>query len=147
MDIWQQCAGERQVRPLRGKLLRMVESQAQVATSQLVDNLAEQALLEDLLAIDAVARRYGNAHAGRCIRLLPVDHHRTAKAALQPVGERGKIFVGGQIAEQNGKFIAAKPRDDRLAQHALQMGGDVAKQCIPRRVAQRVVDLFELVEV
>ena len=49
MDIWQQCAGERQVRPLRGKLLRMVESQAQVATSQLVDNLAEQALLEDLL--------------------------------------------------------------------------------------------------
>ena len=32
MDIWQLCDGERQVRPLRGKLLRMVESQAQVAT-------------------------------------------------------------------------------------------------------------------
>lgn len=49
MDIWQLCDGERQVRPLRGKLLRMAESQAQVATLQLVDNLAEQALLEDLL--------------------------------------------------------------------------------------------------
>ena len=49
MDIWQLCDGERQVRPLRGKLLRMVESQAQVATLQLVDNLAEQALLEELL--------------------------------------------------------------------------------------------------
>ncbi|RIA31971.1 RES domain-containing protein [Ectopseudomonas oleovorans] len=49
MDIWQRCEGERQVRPLRGKLLRMVESQAQVATLQLVDNLAEQALLEELL--------------------------------------------------------------------------------------------------
>ena len=49
MDIWQLCDGERQVRPLRGKLLRMVESQAQVATLQLVDNLAEQTLLEELL--------------------------------------------------------------------------------------------------
>ena len=49
MDIWQLCDGERQVRPLRGKLLRMVESQAQVATLHLVDTLAEQALLEELL--------------------------------------------------------------------------------------------------
>jgi len=49
MDIWQLCEGERQVRPLRGRLLRMVESHAQVATLQLVDNLAEQALLEELL--------------------------------------------------------------------------------------------------
>lgn len=49
MDIWQICSGNEQIRPLRGKLLRMVESQVQVATLQLVDNLAEQALLEDLL--------------------------------------------------------------------------------------------------
>lgn len=49
MDIWQACEGERQIRPLGGTLLRMVESQVQVATLQLVDNLAEQALLEELL--------------------------------------------------------------------------------------------------
>lgn len=49
MDIWHSCDGARQIRPLRGKLLRMVESQVQVATLQLVDNLAEQALLEELL--------------------------------------------------------------------------------------------------
>lgn len=49
VDIWQACQGERFIHPLRGRLMRMVESQAQVATLQLVDNLAEQALLEELL--------------------------------------------------------------------------------------------------
>lgn len=49
MDIWQACSGHQQIRPLRGKLLRMVESQVQVATLQLVDTLAEQALLEEML--------------------------------------------------------------------------------------------------
>ncbi len=49
MDIWQRCVGLQQIRPLRGRLVRLVESQAQVATLQLVDSLAEQALLEELL--------------------------------------------------------------------------------------------------
>ena len=49
MDIWQECRGVEQIRPLRGRLVRVVESQEQVATLQLVDSLAEQALLEELL--------------------------------------------------------------------------------------------------
>jgi hypothetical protein len=49
MSIWQACDGERQLAPLRGRLVRIVESQEQVATLQLVDNLAQQALLEQLL--------------------------------------------------------------------------------------------------
>lgn len=49
MDIWHLCQGPAQIKPLRGRLVRMVESQAQVATLQLVDTLAEQALLEELL--------------------------------------------------------------------------------------------------
>ena len=49
MDIWQVCNGIQQIRPLRGRLVRLVESQAQVATLQLVETLAEQALLEELL--------------------------------------------------------------------------------------------------
>jgi len=49
IDIWSACAD--QVRPVAigGDLLRIVESQAQVATSALVDDLAEQALLEGLI--------------------------------------------------------------------------------------------------
>lgn len=49
MDIWQECCGAQQIKPLRGRLVRVVESQEQVATLQLVDSLAEQSLLEELL--------------------------------------------------------------------------------------------------
>ncbi|SNR85625.1 RES family NAD+ phosphorylase [Pseudomonas segetis] len=49
MSIWQACHGPEQIAPLRGRLVRLVESQEQVATLQLVDTLAEQALLEELL--------------------------------------------------------------------------------------------------
>jgi hypothetical protein len=37
------------IAPIRGRLVRLVESQGQVATLQLVDTLEEQALLEELL--------------------------------------------------------------------------------------------------
>ncbi|WP_263141095.1 RES family NAD+ phosphorylase [Pseudomonas alcaligenes] len=48
-EIWLACEGEGCIQPLRGRLVRMVESQEQVATSRLVDTLAEQALLEELI--------------------------------------------------------------------------------------------------
>lgn len=49
MDIWQAC--EKKIRriPLAGTVYRIVESQEQVATHHLVDDLEEQALLENLL--------------------------------------------------------------------------------------------------
>jgi hypothetical protein len=47
--IWQACAGEQHITPLTGCLFRLVESQEQAATLSLVDTLAEQALLEQLL--------------------------------------------------------------------------------------------------
>ncbi|WP_437881519.1 RES family NAD+ phosphorylase [Pseudomonas sp. LRF_L74] len=49
MDIWNRCDGLAQIKPIRGALLRMVENQEQVATTQLVDTLDEQAVLEQLL--------------------------------------------------------------------------------------------------
>lgn len=48
-DIWSQAQGERHVGNISGTLLRMVESQEQIATLQLVDALDKQAVLEDLL--------------------------------------------------------------------------------------------------
>lgn len=49
MQIWQACHGPEHITALRGRLVRLVESQEQVATLQLVDTLAEQALLEEML--------------------------------------------------------------------------------------------------
>jgi hypothetical protein len=48
-DLWSACGETLRILPLGGELLRMVESQQQVATLSLVDDLAEQALLEELL--------------------------------------------------------------------------------------------------
>lgn len=47
--IWQACQGEQHISTLSGRLFRLVESQLQAATLSLVDTLAEQALLEQML--------------------------------------------------------------------------------------------------
>lgn len=49
MDIWAACAAQARPEPLAGEAIRVVESQEQIATNSLVDDLAEQALLENLL--------------------------------------------------------------------------------------------------
>lgn len=49
MDLWAAAGGSAGIGPLSGTLVRVVESQEQVATNRLVDTLDEQALLESLL--------------------------------------------------------------------------------------------------
>lgn len=49
MSLWQQCQGDQQIKPIQGVLLRLVESQEQIATLGYVDTLEEQAILEVLL--------------------------------------------------------------------------------------------------
>lgn len=48
-DLWQSCEGHRYIGSLSGTLFRLVKSQEQIATRQLVDTLEEQALLEEML--------------------------------------------------------------------------------------------------
>ncbi len=48
-SIWTRCAGDSEIHPLRLSPWRAVESQHQVSTRKLVDTLAEQELLEDLI--------------------------------------------------------------------------------------------------
>ncbi len=49
MNIWDACKDRITPQSISGELVRIVESQEQVATSGLVDNLEEQAYLEDML--------------------------------------------------------------------------------------------------
>ena len=49
MGIWDECKGTKYIEPIRGTLLRLVESHAEVATLGYVDTLEEQAVLEALL--------------------------------------------------------------------------------------------------
>lgn len=55
-DQWKSIDWEKVIRPIHGTLYRLVESQEQIATRQLLDTLEEQALLEEML--DAVKPRY-----------------------------------------------------------------------------------------
>ena len=48
-DLWAACEDGLRIEPLAGELQRIVESQQQVATLSLVDDLDEQALLEEML--------------------------------------------------------------------------------------------------
>lgn len=48
-DQWQSIEWEKVIHPIHGTLYRLVESQEQIATRQLVDTLEEQALLEEML--------------------------------------------------------------------------------------------------
>jgi hypothetical protein len=49
VDLWELCRQGLEPKPMAGELVRIVESQEQIATAYLVDDLAEQALLETLL--------------------------------------------------------------------------------------------------
>lgn len=49
MDIWQDCINKTSHQQLQGQLVRVVESQEQVATNHLVETLDEQQLLEQML--------------------------------------------------------------------------------------------------
>lgn len=48
-DLWQSCEGGKYISPLSGTLYRLVESQEQVATRQLVATLEQQSVLEDIV--------------------------------------------------------------------------------------------------
>jgi hypothetical protein len=62
MDIWAACKEAVVPGSLKGELIRVVESQEQIATRTLVDDLAEQALLEDLLEMSKPPLPADSAH-------------------------------------------------------------------------------------
>jgi hypothetical protein len=49
LDIWLESEGINHIKPLMAKIYRLVESQEQIATLSLVNNVYEQGLLEELL--------------------------------------------------------------------------------------------------
>jgi len=61
-SIWQNCSGATHVRPLQCRAFRIVESQEVVATLGLVDTLAEQDVLEQLLETTKPMRPQPNRH-------------------------------------------------------------------------------------
>jgi hypothetical protein len=62
LEPWDSCLAAAPPRPLSGTLRRLVESQEQVATMQLVSSLKHQAQLEEMLEATKPPRRKGTEH-------------------------------------------------------------------------------------
>ena len=63
-------------------------------------------------------------------------------------GETGSVLIGDDVLLEHDEFIAAEPRHEILRpQHLAQPAGDGAQQLVAAGMTQRIVDLFELVEI
>jgi len=103
MDLWGACRAHVVPTHLGGELLRIVESQEQVATSALVADLAEQALLEDMLERTKPPFPPGTARLHYLLaapfRYPPLHHGSRFGARLEPSLFYGARRVSTLLAE------------------------------------------------
>src|ERR1700733_949538 len=104
--------------------------------------------LEQILRLVTSFGRDRNADAGADVELIPVNLVGTADQLDQPVREHSRAFglVGFQLYD--GEFVAAEARDAVAVANALNQSiGDAFQQTVPGRVAERIVDALEAIEV
>ena len=103
MDIWAACSAAARPAPLRGTLVRLIENQEQVATQGLVDTLAEQALLEELLERSKPPRPPGTERLHYLLatpfRYPPLRHGSRFGAREDPSLFYGSRQLPGALAE------------------------------------------------
>lgn len=101
--IWEACRDAARPGRLAGTLLRLVESQEQVATNALVDDLAEQALLEHLLERTKPPLRPGTAGLHYLLatpfRYPPLRHGSRFGTATEPSLLYGALERATVLAE------------------------------------------------
>ncbi len=128
--IWQRCRGAEQIGSVHGILYRLVESQEQVATRHYVDNLDEQALLEDLLEV--VKPPHRNDSEGYHYLLKTPFRYPPLRwgSRYRQRHERG-IFYGGKSVDTAlceaafyrlvffESMVAPPPKSSMLTQHTL----------------------------
>ena len=113
--------------------------------------------LDDLRGILQTVAAGDDADARRRMNHAPLNLVGLRQDPQQPFGDQTDRGLGAQVGQQHREFVAAEARRDagRLARGAaiglphahLQAARDVAQQLIARRVAHRVVDQLEAVEV
>ncbi|MDX5333164.1 MAG: RES family NAD+ phosphorylase [Gammaproteobacteria bacterium] len=138
MDLWAACGLKERIHPLRGEFWRIVESQEQVATTRLVDNLAEQALLEALLEGVKPAPRAGSERLDYLLmtpfRYPPLRHGSRFGQAFEPSLLYGALAPATALAEcAYYRFVfragmAEPPPDPINTRHTLFRAGYATKQ-------------------
>ena len=93
-------------------------------------------------------RRHRDADAGADLDQVVVDLVALAQAIDDAPGQAGGVLVRLDVLLEHHEFVAAEPRHEILRpQHFAQAVGDRAQQLVAAGMAERVVDLLELVEV
>ena len=99
------------------------------------------------LHVAPVGGKHGNAAAGRAGQGHVVDHAGLAQGRLQPLYHLGRLRATA-VRQHDDEFIARQaPGNVARAQLRLDALGHAAQQPVAGRVAQRIVDLLETVQV
>ena len=129
MDLWSACSEKIQPVSLTGTVLRLVESQEQVATNSLVSTLAAQKILEDLLehtkpSLEVKAHGY-HFLLFTPFRYPPLQHGSRFSASTEPslfYGSKNVTTVLAEAAYYRFYFwlgMETAPSEKILSQHTL----------------------------
>lgn len=102
-NLWQTCDLASAINPICGELYRLVESQEQVATMKLVDNLEDQSLLEEMLDAAKPPAPQGSEHLHYLLytpfRYPPLKHGSRYGARHEPSLFYGSLAPTTVLAE------------------------------------------------
>lgn len=103
MAAWDACLAKAKAGLISGRLLRLVESQEEVATTQLVSSLERQAVLEDLLEATKPPRRAGTERLHYLLatpfRYPPLKHGSRFGSRIEPSLFYGSLGLKPVLAE------------------------------------------------
>ena len=129
MSDWAGYLAQDAIRPLAGTLLRLVESQEQVATNQLVRSLDQQAALEEMLEATKPPLRRGTEHLHYLLatpfRYPPLPHGSRFGARTEPSLLYGSVSQATVLAEAAyyrlvfWQGMAVAPAGSFVTQHTL----------------------------
>lgn len=129
MADWDACLAGAKAGHISGRLLRLVESQEEVATTQLVSSLERQAVLEDLLEATKPPRRAGTERLHYLLatpfRYPPLKHGSRFGSRNEPSLFYGSLDVNTVLAEAAYyRFVfwqgmTVPPRDKLVTQHTM----------------------------
>ena len=104
--------------------------------------------LQQLARVVAVVGTHGHADAGVHVDHVPVERHPHFERAAHGLGDALGI-ADAAARHEDRELVAADARDAvaRAADDRAQAGGDLAQQHVADRVAERFVDVAEMVEI
>jgi len=126
---WDACLAGATAGLVSGRLLRLVESQEEVATTQLVSSLERQAVLEDLLEATKPPRREGTERLHYLLatpfRYPPLKHGSRFGSRIEPSLFYGSLGLNTVLAEAAYyRFVfwlgmTVPPEDKLVTQHTM----------------------------